>query len=507
MSSLFEGYLPGPGPDEMFTADGQVRPAYRAYHDRIDRWDSETYLRRQSIADIETLNGGITFTVYDDDAGTERIFPFSLVPRIIAPAEWSMIEQGLQQRVTVLNAFLDDIYGEQRCIRDGVIPAELVLGHQAYRSAMAGFSPPLGVHAHIAGIDLIRDRDGVFRVLEDNLRTPSGVSYVIENRRTMLNAVPDLFPRARVEAVDDYAEHLAEMMIAVRPSGVPADQVRAVILTPGAYNSAYFEHSFLARQMGVELVEGRDLVVDQDRVYLRSTSGLERVDVIYRRVDDDFLDPEVFREDSELGVHGLMRAYLAGNVTIVNAVGAGVADDKTTYRFVPDLIRYFRGEEPIIPNVDTFTGWREDDVEYILDNLEELVLKPSDGSGGYGIIVGPQASRETLDIARQRVRENPRAWIAQPLQEFSTIPSFNGERFEPRRADLRPFIVTGESSWVLPGGLTRVAANSQSYIVNSSQGGGSKDTWVLRTEPEGEPVPFSHDPSLYDRPSHGGPED
>ncbi|MGE3961292.1 MAG: circularly permuted type 2 ATP-grasp protein [Dehalococcoidia bacterium] len=485
MISLFDGYEPGLGPDEMFAPDGSVRPAYRGFHARMGSWDAATYVHRQDIADIETMNGGITFTVYSDDAGIERIFPFSLVPRIVAPSEWRRLETGLQQRVTALNRFLTDIYSEQRCIRDGVVPAELVLDHAAYRPRMRGFTPPLGVYAHIAGIDLVRDRDGVYRVLEDNLRTPSGVSYVIENRRTMLNTVPDLFPEARVEPVDDYPEHLSEMAIAVRPEGVPPDQVRTVILTPGAANSAYFEHSFLARQMGVELVEGRDLVVANDRVYLRATSGLERVDVIYRRVDDDFLDPLEFRPDSMLGVAGLVGAYLAGNVTIVNAIGTGVADDKTTYCYVPDLIRYYLGEEPIIPNVDTYTGWREDDLAYMLDHLHELVLKPSDGSGGYGIIVGPQASAETLDAARLRVLENPRGWIAQPTLEFSTIPSFNGERLEPRRADLRPFIVTGESSWVLPGGLTRVAATRESYIVNSSQGGGSKDTWVLRAEPAG----------------------
>ena len=350
---------------------------------------------------------------------------------------------------------------------------------------MAGFTPPLGVYSHIAGIDLIRDEAGEFRVLEDNLRTPSGVSYVLENRRTMLNTVPDLFPDDGVEPVDGYAERLAEMLIAVRPEGVPVDQVRSVILTPGAYNSAYFEHSFLARQLGVELVEGRDLVVADRRVYLRSTAGLERVDVIYRRVDDDYLDPLAFRPDSALGVAGLVEAYTAGNVTVVNGIGTGVADDKTTYCYVPALIRYYLGEKPILANVPTYTGWKADDVELILDRLEELVLKPSDGSGGYGIVVGPQASPETLAAARQRFRAEPRKWIAQPLQEFSTIPSFNGEGecFEPRRADLRPFIITGESSWVLPGGLTRVAANSQSYIVNSSQGGGSKDTWILRAEP------------------------
>ncbi|MCK9495329.1 MAG: circularly permuted type 2 ATP-grasp protein [Dehalococcoidia bacterium] len=483
MTNLFEGYEPGRGPDEMFTTDGQVRPAYRGLHARMSAWDADTYVRRQDIADIETMNGGITFTVYNDESGTERIFPFSLVPRIIVPSEWRRLEAGLQQRVTALNRFLTDIYSDQHCLRDGVVPAELVLDHPAYRARMRGFTPPLGVYAHIAGIDLVRDADGVFKVLEDNLRTPSGVSYVIENRRTMLNTVPDLFPDGRVEPVDDYPERLSEMAVAVRPEGIPADQVRTVILTPGAYNSAYFEHSFLARQMGVELVEGRDLVVDNHRVYLRATSGLERVDVIYRRVDDDFLDPVEVLRDSMLGVAGLVGAYLAGNVTIVNAIGTGVADDKTTYRFVPDLIRYYLGEDAIIPNIETYTGWREDDLEFMVEHLEELVLKPSDGSGGYGIIVGPQASKETLDAARLRIREEPRKWIAQPTLEFSTIPSFNGERLEPRRADLRPFIVTGESSWVLPGGLTRVAATRESYIVNSSQGGGSKDTWILRAEP------------------------
>lgn len=488
MPDLFSGYRPGSGPDEMFTPDGEVRPAYRDFRRRMGAWDAETYRRRQSVADIDTMNSGITFTVYSDDAGTERIFPFSLVPRIITPSEWAIIERGLKQRVTALNRFLGDIYGDQRCIRDGVIPGAMVFDHPSFRLRMAGFEPPLGVYCHIAGIDLIRDREGIFRVLEDNLRTPSGVSYVLENRRTMLNTTPDLFPDARVESVDMYPERLVEMLNAVRPEGVASDGTRSVILTPGAANSAYFEHSFLARQMGIELVEGRDLVVDDDRVYLRATTGLERVHVIYRRVDDDYLDPLVFRSDSLLGVAGLVNAYLSGNVTIVNAIGTGVADDKTTYRFVPDFIRYYLGEEPIIPNVDTYTGWRPDDLEYMMDQLHELVLKPSDGSGGYGIIVGPQASPETLDAARERVRAEPHKWIAQPLQEFSTIPSFDGERFEPRRADLRPFVITGESSWVLPGGLTRVAANSESYIVNSSQGGGSKDTWILRTDPVDSPT-------------------
>jgi len=480
---LFVGYRRHAGRDEMFAPDGAVTPGYRDYHRRVAGWDAATYIHRQEIADLDTLNSGITFTVYGDEAGTERIFPFSLVPRIITPSEWAHLERGLVQRMTALNRFLVDIYGEQRCVRDEVIPAELVFDHAAYQSRMVGYTPPLGAFVNIAGIDLIRDSQGVFRVLEDNLRTPSGVSYVIENRRTMLNAVPDLFPAGGVEPVDGYPERLLEMLIAVRPSGRHADDTRAVILTPGALNSAYFEHAFLARQMGVELVEGRDLVVHNEVVYLRATTGLQRVDVIYRRLDDDFLDPLAFRPDSQLGVAGLVNAYLAGNVSIVNAIGAGVADDKVTYRYVPDFIRYYLSEEPILPNVDTYIGWREDDLAYMLDNLDQLVLKPADGSGGYGIVVGPQATRATLDAARERLHHEPRHWIAQPVQEFSTIPSFNGERFEPRRADLRPYIVTGEHSWVLPGGLTRVAANSESYIVNSSQGGGSKDTWVLLEEP------------------------
>ncbi len=481
---LFSAYRIRSGCDDMVMADGAVHPAYRDFMARIQGWDAATYLQRQEIADLDTLNSGITFTVYSDDAGTERIFPFSLIPRIIAPDEWARLERGLVQRVTALNRFLVDVYDGQHCISDGVIPASLVFDHPAYRLRMAGFRPPLGVYSHIAGIDLIRDAQGVFRVLEDNLRTPSGVSYVLENRRTMLNAVPDLFPEGRVEPVDGYPERLQEMLVAVRPEGVSAEDVRAVILTPGSANSAYFEHSFLARQMGIELVEGRDLVVHNERVYLRATGGLQRVDVIYRRVDDDFLDPLVFRPDSLLGVAGLVNAYRAGNVTIVNAIGTGVADDKTVYRYVPELIRYYLGEEPIIPNVDTYIGSREDDLAFILEHLGDLVLKPAEGSGGYGIVVGPQASADALEAARERLLREPERWVAQPLQEFSTIPTFNGEHLEPRRSDLRPFVITGAESWVLPGGLTRVAANADSYIVNSSQGGGSKDTWVLRQQPE-----------------------
>jgi uncharacterized circularly permuted ATP-grasp superfamily protein len=480
VASLLEGYSPLPGPDEMFFPDGSIRPAYRDFAARLDTWTAEEFRERQTSADLDLLNSGITFTVYQDDAGTERIFPFSLIPRIVSQEEWARIERGIVQRVTALNRFLHDIYNEQRCLLDEVLPADIVCSNPMFNLRMVGATPPLGVYAHIAGIDLIRDEDGEYRVLEDNLRTPSGVSYVIENRRTMLNVVADLFPADSVAPIDDYAERLLEMLIEVRPEGVDADETRAVILTPGSYNSAYFEHSFLARQMGIELVEGRDLIVHDQIVYLRATTGLERVHVIYRRIDDDYLDPLAFRPESALGVGGLADAYRAGNVTLVNALGTGVADDKVMYRFVPDIIRYYLSEEPVLGNVPTYIGSLDSDREYMLDHLDELVLKPSGGSGGYGIVIGPQASASELDAARERVRAKPREWIAQPVQEFSTIPSFNGERLEPRRADLRPFAITGSSTWVLPGGLTRVAANSESYIVNSSQGGGSKDTWVLR---------------------------
>lgn len=482
MSELFEGYLRGLGPDELFSGSDQVAEAYRDFYRRVAAWDASTYRARQAAADFETMTGGVTFTVYADAEGTERIFPFSLVPRIVAASEWQRIERGLVQRVTALNRFLADVYNAQRCISDGIVPASLIFNQAAYRTPMVGVEPPLGTYVHIAGIDLIRDADGEFRVLEDNLRTPSGVSYVLENRRTMQSAAPELFPESGVEPVADYPERLLEALIAVRPPAVPAAETRVVILTPGAANSAYFEHSFLARQMGVALVEGKDLIVHNARVYLHSTAGLERVHVVYRRIDDEYLDPLTFRPDSQIGVPGLFSAYRAGNVTLVNAVGNGVADDKAVYRYVPDLIRYYLSEEPLLRNVETYVGGCDEDLAYILDHTAELVVKPSDASGGYGIVVGPQASRAQLEAVRHAVRTDPRHWVAQPLQNFSTIPSFEGERFEPRRSDLRPYVVTGASSWVLPGGLTRVARDSQSYIVNSSQGGGSKDTWVLRPE-------------------------
>jgi uncharacterized circularly permuted ATP-grasp superfamily protein len=463
-----------------------VRPVYRCVEEHLRPLDAEAYSALQNQADLETLNNGITFTVYADNAGTERIFPFSLVPRIIETREWNMLSRGLEQRIRSLNMFLRDVYDEARCVRDSVIPADLVLGNSAYRHQMKGLDPAAGCYIHVAGLDLIRSEDGSFRVLEDNLRTPSGVSYVIENRRTMRSVAGAMFPEQGVEVVDDYADNLLDALVSVRPEGVSTDETRVVVLTPGHFNSAYFEHSFLSRQMGVDLVEGQDLVVEDDRLYMRSTTGLERVHVVYRRIDDDFLDPLVYRRDSLLGVPGIISAYQNGNVTIANAPGTGVADDKAVYRYVPDLVRYYTGDEPLVENIPSYLGRIEEDRLYILDNLSNLVVKPVDGSGGYGVFIGPQASPAQTEARRRDIMSDPDRWIAQPLQRFSTIPTFNGNLLEPRRSDLRAFVVTGESSWVLPGGLTRVAPNAESFIVNSSQGGGSKDTWVLREQPGGD---------------------
>lgn len=468
-----------PGLDEMFDR-GTLQPSYECVERYIRDLDAEGYSKLQNQADIETLNNGITFTVYANKAGTERIFPFSLVPRIMEAEEWRKLSAGLKQRIKALNLFLNDIYHDARCVNDGVIPADLTLGGRGFMSQVKGINPPLGCYVQVAGLDLIRADDGEFRVLEDNLRTPSGVSYVIENRRTMRSMVPSMFPDDGVELVDDYADNLLEALIAVRPAGISEEEARVVILTPGHFNSAYFEHSFLSRQMGIDLVEGPDLIVQDDKVYMRSTSGLDRVHVVYRRIDDDFLDPKVFRKDSMLGVPGIMKAYQKGNVTIANAPGTGIADDKATYHYVPDLIRYYLSEEPIIQNIPSYLGRVKEDLDYMLEHLAELVSKPVDGSGGYGVFVGPQGSPSDIKDQRSRIRSNPDRWMAQPLQNFSTIPTFNGQIFEARRSDLRAFIVTGKESWVLPGGLTRVAQDTRSYIVNSSQGGGSKDTWVLR---------------------------
>ncbi len=480
---LLGDYLAGGASnDEMFDSVGELWPAYRELAGMLGRWPLAEYEQRQERADLALLSAGITFNVYSEDEGTERIFPFSLIPRIVETREWELVDEGLKQRLRALNLFLLDIYGERRILREGVVPEEIVLSSPGYKPEMAGFQPPLGVYAHVAGCDLVRDEHHDFVVLEDNLRTPSGVSYVLENRTVMLRVVPDLFPQRGVQAVGDYPNQLLATLLSARPAA-SADPPRAVLLTPGIYNSAYFEHSFLSKQMGLTLVEGSDLIVgDDDCVYLRSTTGLERVDVIYRRIDDDFLDPEVYRPDSLLGVPGLMRAYLAGAVSLANAPGAGVADDKVVYRWVPDIIRFYLGEEPILANIETFSALIPAERDHIRAHARELVLKPANASGGYGVLIGPQATDAELEATLAQVEAEPRNWIAQPLLHFSTIPTFDGDRLKPRRADLRPFILSGEESWVIPGGLTRVALREGSYVVNSSQGGGSKDTWVLNEE-------------------------
>ncbi len=483
-NDLLQGYQAADlSDDEMFDETGAFRSDYRKLGEILQGWSLEDHLQREERADLALLSAGITFNVYSEDEGTERIFPFSLIPRIIGAQEWSDVEAGLKQRLQALNLFLLDIYGAQRIIKEQVIPAEIVLSSPGYKPEMAGFRPPLDVYAHVAGCDLLRDKQRGLVVLEDNLRTPSGVSYVLENRTVMLRVVPDLFPRWGVRAVADYPNQLMAMLLSVRPAD-SSDPPRAVLLTPGIYNSAYFEHSFLSNQMGLPLVEGSDLIVgDDDFVYLRSTTGLERIDVIYRRIDDEFLDPTVYRTDSLLGVPGLMRAYLNGHVSLVNAPGAGVADDKVVYRWVPEIIRFYLDEDPILANVETYSPLVPSELKHIRAHARELVIKPANASGGYGVLIGEQASSAELEARLAQVEAEPRNWIAQPLLQFSTIPTFDDDQLKPRRADLRPFVLSGQETWVIPGGLTRVALREGSYVVNSSQGGGSKDTWVLNEEP------------------------
>lgn len=474
-ASLFEGYGADPAGDEMFAADGTVRPTYGLLHDALSSLGEEEFRSRSESLARTYLDQGVTF----DYAGEERPFPIDAIPRIIAAEEWAEVSIGIAQRVHAIEAFLDDLYSDRAAVADGVIPESLIASSDAVVEAMRGYRPPNGVRIHISGIDLVRDGEGGFRVLEDNVRTPSGVSYVLSNRRAMAHTFPELFASAPVRSVDEYPGRLLRALEAAAPD-TAGEQPTVVVLTPGRYNSAYFEHSLLARTMGVELVEGSDLVVSSDRVYMKTTAGLRRVDVIYKRTDDAFLDPEVFRPDSVLGVPGLVRAILAGHVVVANAIGNGIGDDKLTYTYIPDLIRYYLQEEPILRNVDT---WRLEDPasrEEVLDRIDELVVKPVDGSGGKGIVVGPTASRDELDALRSRLLEDPRGWIAQPMVQLSTIPTLVADGPRPRHVDLRPFALnTGEDVWVLPGGLTRVALPEGEIIVNSSRGGGSKDTWVM----------------------------
>lgn len=476
-TGLLARYDAGPYYDELFGRDDAHTAATRIIRDRLSAFDLGELHRRSQDAERELYNLGITFLILSDNQAIDRILPFDIIPRVITAAEWRHMRAGTEQRVAALNLFLHDIYHDQKILKDGVVPADLVLGNANYTKAMEGLDVPLGTYVHILGLDLVRDGDGTFRVLEDNCRVPSGVSYVVESRHAMQRVFPDLMSGIGVLPVENYGGKLHEAMVAVAPAGLSDPQV--VLLSPGTYNSAYFEHVFLAREMGVPLVEGSDLLVENDRVYMKTTQGLSRVDAIYRRIGDDFLDPLAFRPDSLLGVPGLMAAYAKGNVTLANAVGTGVADDKAVYAYMPRIIQYYLDQDPILPNVDTHICREEDGLRYTLDHLEELVVKPVGESGGYGITLGPRASKAELEMCRKALLADPANYISQPLVPLSVCPTLTDEGVAPRHVDLRPFAVTGESTWVLPGGLTRVALRPGAMVVNSSQGGGSKDTWVL----------------------------
>jgi uncharacterized circularly permuted ATP-grasp superfamily protein len=469
---VLEAYSAGEFYCEMLRAsdNGLIR-------DRLAKLTVETLQRRAADAQAELYKLGITFTVYSDKDAIDRILPFDVIPRVLSPEEWRHIEAGVTQRVTALNLLLHDLYHDQKILKDGVIPSDLVLGNPQYRPLMQGVDLPHKAYVNICGTDIIRDEHGRFLVLEDNARTPSGVSYVIENRHMMLRSFPDLLDGIGLRAIDDYGQKLAAALREVAPPDI--DDPRIVLLSAGTYNSAYFEHVFLAREMGVPLVEGRDLTVVDDRVYMRTTRGLARVDAIYRRISDEYLDPEAFLPDSLLGVPGLMRAYKSGKVALANAVGTGVADDKAVYAYMPRVIRYYLAEDAILPNVETHICRESEALRYTLDHLSELVVKPVGEAGGYGLTVGPKASAAELEECRAKLIADPANYISQPCIQLSVSPTLVGSEVSPRHVDLRPFAITGATTWVLPGGLTRVALREGSLVVNSSQGGGSKDTWVL----------------------------
>ncbi|HUO32545.1 MAG TPA: circularly permuted type 2 ATP-grasp protein [Bryobacteraceae bacterium] len=479
---LFRSYETGPFFDEMFAAPGQPRPHYATMFQELSGMAPAQFEELRKLADFSFLLQGITFTVYSDGRGTERLFPFDLVPRIVPHSEWERIERGLGQRVRALNLFLQDVYGPQRILKDRIIPRSLVYSCRHFCRQMIGVEVPRGIYTHVAGIDLVRDsKSGQYLVLEDNVRTPSGISYVLENRQVMTRTLPRAFQLHDVLPVDHYPAELTQILRRISPRG--GDRPVMVLLTPGIHNSAYFEHTFLAQQMGIELVEGRDLVVDCDIVYMKTIHGLTRVDVIYRRIDDDFLDPLAFRPDSILGIPGLMGAYRAGNVALANAVGNGVADDKAIYAYVPAFIRYYLAEEPVLSNVDTYLCSNPEHLSYVLDHLSQLVVKAVGESGGYGMLIGPAAGSAAIADFRERLRANPRNYIAQPVIGLSRCPSHDPStgRMAGRHIDLRPYcLFDGERVVIVPGGLTRVALQAGSLVVNSSQGGGSKDTWVLR---------------------------
>jgi len=464
--------------DEMRTEDGSVREHYRTFGEWLGRIGEARIKQKRGEAERAFHRLGITFAVYGEDSGTERLIPFDIIPRIVPAAEWQILESGLRQRVTALNMFLNDVYHDRRIIQAGVIPEERILGNTQYRKEMIGLNVPAGIYAHIAGVDLVRAGAGEYYVLEDNLRVPSGVSYMLENRKMMMRLFPELFSSQVVAPVEHYPNMLLENLRGVSP--VQNEQPVVAILTPGPFNSAYFEHAFLAQQMGVELVGGQDLFVHNDMVFMRTTRGPQRLHVIYRRIDDDYLDPRAFRSDSMLGVPGLFSAYRAGNVTLANAIGTGVADDKSMYPWVPDMIRFYLSEEPILSNVPTYQLRKPDECQYALDHLAELVVKEVHGAGGYGMLVGPASTSAEREAFRARILADPAKYIAQPTLALSTCPTFVEAGIAPRHIDLRPYVLSGKRVTMVPGGLTRVALREGSLVVNSSQGGGTKDTWVLQ---------------------------
>jgi uncharacterized circularly permuted ATP-grasp superfamily protein len=480
MSDLFSQYKVDDFFDEMFSAPGVARPHYSRILASFKEMGAADFERKRALAAASFLRQGVTFTVYNDDQGTERIFPFDLIPRIIPAREWDLVERGLVQRITALNLYLHDIYHGQNILRDGVIPKQIVWEATSFRPEFMNFDVPRSIYIHICGTDLIRDREGNYLVLEDNARCPSGVSYVLENRQAMKRIFPYLFAEYRVRPVEDYAQELLNVLRYIAPP--EAREPNVVLLTPGVYNSAYYEHSFLARSMGIEIVEGRDLLAQDGCVFMRTTKGRKPVDVIYRRINDDFLDPRVFRKDSGLGVPGLVDAVRRGNVSLANSIGTGVADDKVIYHFVPKMIRYYLGEDPILGNVPTYLAADKSDRAYILDHLPELVVKAANESGGYGMLIGSQATAAEREEFAAQIRKDPRNYIAQPIVALSRSPSFCDDSIQGRHVDLRPYILSGEKVTIIPGGLTRVALRAGSLVVNSSQGGGSKDTWVVEEE-------------------------
>ena len=475
---LLNNYDPENFYDELFAQKGVAREQSRSLIQWMQELGIERLEQQRQTAEAALYNLGITFNVYGDSHGVEKIFPFDVIPRIIAADEWAWIERGLQQRIKALNHFLGDVYSDRLIVKESIIPEGVIATAPGYHNACEGIRPPEDIWCHITGTDLVRDSDGQWYVLEDNIRVPSGVSYVLENRRVMKATFPDIFNTMSVKPIDDYPSHLLDTLLNLAPTHLPDPTV--VVLTPGVFNSAYFEHSYLAQQMGVQLVEGRDLVVADGYLQMLTTQGLRRVDVIYRRVDDDFLDPEVFRPDSMLGVSGLMEVYRQGRVAIANAPGTGVADDKVVYSYVPDMIRFYLGEEPILSNVPTYLCWRQKDREYVLAHMQELVVKAANEAGGYGMMIGNKATEAELQEFTQKILDNPRNYIAQPILNLSRVPTLIDGNVEGRHVDLRPYILNrGDNVYVHPGGLTRVALKKGSLVVNSSQGGGSKDTWVL----------------------------